>query len=179
MPHQHLADCQIRKARPDEYRELGQLIVDVYASVPGMATPEQQPGYYRKLLDVAGRAANPAISVFAAVSASGELLGSVDFIHDMAHYGSGGSAGTIENASGIRLLAVSPAARGMGIGKALTQHCIEQARTLGRNQVILHTTRAMQTAWAMYERMGFERFPEIDFTQGQLEVFGFSLSLMG
>lgn len=178
MPHQHPADYQIRKARPDEYRELGQLIVDVYASLPGMATPEQQPGYYRKLLDVAGRAANPAISVFAAVGTSGELFGSVDFIHDMAHYGSGGTAGTVPNASGIRLLAVSPAARGMGIGKALTLYCIEQARALGRSQIILHTTRAMLTAWTMYERMGFERSPEIDFTQGQLEVFGFSLSLV-
>jgi hypothetical protein len=35
----------------------------------------------------------------------------------------------------------------------------------------------MQTAWAMYERLGFVRFPEIDFRQGNLEVFGFQLSL--
>jgi len=29
----------------------------------------------------------------------------------------------------------------------------------------------------MYERLGFERFPEIDFRQEQLEVFGFRLQL--
>jgi hypothetical protein len=35
----------------------------------------------------------------------------------------------------------------------------------------------MQTAWAMYERLGFERFAAIDFRQGPLEVFGFVLAL--
>jgi hypothetical protein len=37
----------------------------------------------------------------------------------------------------------------------------------------------MQTAWAMYESLGFVRFPEIDFLQGSLEVFGFQLALAG
>lgn len=167
----------IRVAKPEEYAALGQMIADVYAALPGMPAPHEQPDYYNKLHDVATRAANPAINVYAAVSDTGELLGSVDFIHDMRHYGSGGTAGAVPNAAGIRLLAVNPATRGMGIGKALTQFCIDEARRLGRAHVILHTTRAMQTAWGMYERMGFERFPEIDFQQGKLEVFGFRLAL--
>jgi hypothetical protein len=41
----------------------------------------------------------------------------------------------------------------------------------------LHTTKAMPRAWAMYERMGFQRYVEIDFQQGSLEVFGFRLDL--
>ena len=43
---------------------------------------------------------------------------------------------------------------------------------------MLHTTRMMQTAWAMYERLGFVRFPEIDFRQGNLDVYGFQLNLL-
>ena len=31
----------------------------------------------------------------------------------------------------------------------------------------------------MYEGLGFVRFPEIDFRQGSLEVFGFLLNLDG
>ena len=69
------------------------------------------------------------------------------------------------------------AARGKGVGKALTQFCIERARKLGKARIVLHTTLMMQTAWAMYERLGFARFPEIDFRQGNLEVFGFQLAL--
>jgi ribosomal protein S18 acetylase RimI-like enzyme len=95
----------------------------------------------------------------------------------MKQYGSGGTASTIANAAGIRLLAVMPECRGQGIGKALTQFCIEQARELGKAKVILHSTKAMATAWTMYERMGFERLAEIDFKQGNLDVFGFRLNL--
>jgi DNA-binding HxlR family transcriptional regulator len=40
----------------------------------------------------------------------------------------------------------------------------------GRN-----TTRAMETAWRMYEQLGFRRSPDLDFRQGNLEVFGFEL----
>jgi hypothetical protein len=42
---------------------------------------------------------------------------------------------------------------------------------------VLHTTKAMQIAWAMYKALGFVRFPKIDFQQGNLAVFGFQLSL--
>jgi ribosomal protein S18 acetylase RimI-like enzyme len=59
----------------------------------------------------------------------------------------------------------------------MTRACIERAMAIGRARVILHTTRAMQTAWGLYERLGFERFVEIDFRQGELEVFGFRLTL--
>jgi ribosomal protein S18 acetylase RimI-like enzyme len=138
---------------------------------------DEQPEYYNLLLNVEKRVKNPAIHVFAAVSGSGELLGSVDFIDDMKQYGSGGTASAVPNAAGIRLLAVKPQCRGMGIGKALTQHCIRRAMDLGKSKVILHTTKAMETAWKMYEKMGFERFPELDFQQRTLEVFGFRLAL--
>ena len=90
-------------------------------------------------------------------------------------YGSGGIAGTITDAAGVRFLAVNDAHRGKGTGKALTRFCIERARALGKARLVLHTTRTMTSAWTMYEGLGFVRFPEIDFRQGDLEVFGFQL----
>jgi ribosomal protein S18 acetylase RimI-like enzyme len=167
----------IRKARPEEFSAVGHMAVEVYADLAGMPAIAEQPDYYNRLRDVGARASNPAITVYVATTEAGQLLGSVDFIDDMKHYGSGGSAGTVPDAAGVRLLAVRPECRRMGIGKQLTQFCIERALSMGRNSVILHTTRAMQTAWGMYERMGFNRFPEIDFMQGKLEVFGFQLDL--
>jgi GNAT superfamily N-acetyltransferase len=167
----------IRRCRPDEYASIGRLIVSAYAGLKGMPQPDEQPYYYAMLEDVGRRDRNPAISVFLAVSEYDEPIGSIDFIDDMTQYGSGGSAGGVRNAVGIRLLAVRPEWRGYGVGKALTRYCIELARMLGKERVVLHTTRVMQTAWGMYERMGFVRFPEIDFAQGSLEVFGFELAL--
>jgi ribosomal protein S18 acetylase RimI-like enzyme len=149
------------------------LVADVYASLSGMPGVDEQPGYYKMLREVEQRRS----TVFAAVDEAAELLGCVDFIDDMQHYGAGGTASRLPDAAGIRLLAVKPEWRGSGIGKALTGFCIERARSLGRSRVILHTTGAMQTAWGMYERLGFERLPEIDFSQGRLAVFGFQLAL--
>jgi ribosomal protein S18 acetylase RimI-like enzyme len=79
----------------------------------------------------------------------------------------------------VRLLAVEDAARGKGVGKALTLFCIDRAREIGKHRLVLHTTRVMQAAWAMYEGLGFVRFPDIDFRQGNLDVFGFRLNLAG
>lgn len=168
---------RIREAVPEEYSTIGRMIVEAYASLPGMPALDEQPEYYKLLADVGKRQANPAIHVLAAVDDAGSVLGSVDFIDDMKHYGSGGPAGAITDAAGIRLLAVRPECRGLGIGKALTLFCIERARGLGKSRVVLHTTRAMETAWGLYERLGFVRFPEIDFQQGRLDVFGFRMQL--
>jgi len=172
-------DIVIRQARADEYATLGKLLVGAYAALPGMPSPAEQPDYYAMLANVAARAAKPALVVFVALDEAEQLLGSVDFIEDMAQYGSAGTASSVTNAVGIRLLAVDNAFRGKGVGKALTQFCIDRAREFGKARIVLHTTQAMQTAWAMYERLGFARFPEIDFRQGNLEVFGFQLSLPG
>lgn len=177
MPSPGHGEYSIRQAHLAEFSLLGQLTVDAYASLLGMPTPAEQPDYYELLRDVGRRAHNPAISIFVAVSNSGELLGSVDFIADMKQYGSAGAANSIADAAGIRLLAVKPECRGRGIGRSLTAFCTGRARELGKSTVILHTTKAMATAWAMYERMGFRRCVEIDFKQGTLEVFGFWLHL--
>jgi ribosomal protein S18 acetylase RimI-like enzyme len=64
-----------------------------------------------------------------------------------------------------------------GAGKSLTRFCIEKARNAGKAWVVLHTTKIMQAAWTMYDGLGFVRFPEIDFRQGSLDVFGFRLDL--
>jgi GNAT superfamily N-acetyltransferase len=165
----------IRQARSDEHAALGRMLVSAYAALPGMPTVDEQPDYYATLTDVAGRAARPAWTIFVAVGPAGELLGSIDFIEDMQHCGSGGSAGAIADAAGVRFLAVNGAHRGKGAGKALTRFCISRARVLGKSRLVLHTTRVMTSAWAMYEGLGFVRFPEIDFRQGELEVFGFQL----
>ncbi|HEY1905934.1 MAG TPA: GNAT family N-acetyltransferase [Myxococcaceae bacterium] len=170
-------DVVIRLARPEDLPALGNLVADAYASLPGMPSPKEQPGYYAMVRDATARARTPGYEILAAVTRAGELVGSADFIGEIAHYGSGGDAPKRTDAAGIRLLAVAPSVRGQGIGRALTRECIQRARALGRAAVVLHTTRAMQTAWRMYEQLGFRRSPDLDFRQGALEVFGFELGL--
>lgn len=155
----------------------GELMVKVYSGLPGFPSPAEQPGYYGVLANIGRFADKPGARVLVAVSPEGDLVGGVVYFGDMTHYGSGGTATAARNASGIRLLGIDPRSRGKGSGRALAQACIDLARTAGHEQVILHTTQAMQVAWGLYERMGFERSADLDFSLQGLAVFGFRLDL--
>jgi len=167
----------IRDLRRDEYDALGKLMVKVYAHLDGFPKPEEQPAYYEMLANIGRFTENKDARVLVAVSEHGELVGGVVYFGDMAQYGSGGTATSVKNASGIRLLGIDPKFRGAGAGKALTNACIELAREKGHAEVVLHTTQAMRVAWGLYERLGFERSEDLDFSQQGLPVFGFRLKL--
>jgi GNAT superfamily N-acetyltransferase len=80
----------------------------------------------------------------------------------------------------VRLLAVAPPARGQGVAQALMAACIARARQSGAAALQLHTTDMMRTAMRLYERMGFARWPSLDFHPGpDLTVKGYRLDLGG
>jgi len=168
---------KIRIAKPDEYDLVGALMVQVYSQLDGFPSPKEQPTYYSLLSNVRLLAEKPDVELLVTASESGEITGAVVYFGDMQFYGSGGTATLERNASGFRLLAVSPAARGQGLGKLLTDSCILRAKSRKHENVIIHTTEAMQVAWKMYEQIGFERAEEFDFSQNGLNVFGFRLVL--
>lgn len=172
-----MSELLIRDVQPNEAKALGTIMVCAYGALEGFPSVDEQPGYYHRLANIGDYAAQPATRVLVAASRAGALLGGVVYFGDMRQYGAGGAAVQVPNASGIRLLAVAPKARGQGVGKALTCACIELAREAGHRRVILHSTRAMQVAWGMYERLGFKPASEMDFVWGRLPVFGFTLDL--
>ncbi len=167
----------IRDIDSAEHATLGSIMVKVYSELKGFPTPQQQPEYYQMLQNIGSLTQKPNTQVLVALDEDNQILGGVVYFSDMAQYGSGGTATSQKQASGIRLLAVRSDIQGGGVGKALTHHCIELAKTHGNKQVILHTTQAMQIAWGMYQRMGFVRDESLDFSQGELAVFGFRLEL--
>lgn len=167
----------IRKAQPEEFEEIGKLMVQVYSQLDGFPSALEQPEYYKTLANIGALTKKPATELLVAVSPEGKIAGAVVYFSDMKYYGSGGTASDEKNASGFRLLAVDPARRGQGIGKLLCETCIQKAKALKQEQVIIHSTTFMRIAWKMYERMGFERSKDLDFMQGELPAFGFRLRL--
>ena len=167
----------IRDLHPFEFDALGRLMVDVYSKLEGFPTPAEQPQYYELLANIGRFTEKPDTRVLVAVSPEGDLMGGVVYFGDMAQYGSGGTATSITNSSGIRLLGVDPRFRNAGAGRALTNECIRLARERGHSQVVLHTTQAMRTAWGLYERLGFTRSQDLDFSQQGFPVYGFRLRL--
>ena len=168
---------KVRNAEPSEYKEIGKLMVQVYAQLEGFPSETEQPEYYKMLANIGEAANKPGTELLVAVSAEDQITGAVVYFNDMKYYGSGGIATREQQASGFRLLAVDPSYRGLGIGKLLATDCIRRAKDKKLKQVIIHSTRAMQTAWRMYENMGFKRSEDLDFNQGDLPVFGFRLFL--
>jgi GNAT superfamily N-acetyltransferase len=167
----------VRNAKPDEFEEIGKLMVQVYSQLEGFPKETEQPDYYKMLANIGELTKNPETVLLVAVSPENKIAGAVVYFGDMKQYGSGGTATHEKNASGFRLLAVHPSARRHGIGKLLTNACIRKAKAENSGQMIIHTTMAMQTAWKMYESLGFKRSEDLDFMQGELPVFGFRLML--
>ncbi|MBL8045535.1 MAG: GNAT family N-acetyltransferase [Anaerolineales bacterium] len=78
----------------------------------------------------------------------------------------------------VRLLAVPPEQRGRGIGRALMEACLRQARAAGDEVITLHTIEVMEAALHLYERLGFVRAPHLDFSPAPgLTIHGYWLRL--
>jgi ribosomal protein S18 acetylase RimI-like enzyme len=101
-------------------------------------------------------------SVVLVAESAGAIVGTATLLTDAAHddhsWPPGGAV--------LRLLAVTPRARGRGIARALTGECIDRARDAGAAFVGLHTSAVMEAAQALYTTLGFERTPEHDFEPG-------------
>lgn len=167
----------IRNAKASEFETIGALLIDVYSALEGFPNREVHPTYYNYLENIGRHTENKAIELLVAISETNEILGCVVYFHDVKYYNSGGTVTKQKNCCGFRLLAVTTEARGLGIGKKLTNFCIDKAKKSTSDNLIIHTTNAMQIAWKMYDRMGFQRATDLDFVVGELEVFGFRYPL--
>jgi ribosomal protein S18 acetylase RimI-like enzyme len=162
---------RIRPARPEEYTPLGRLTVAAYRSLP--TEMPHQAVYDERLRDVATRATTSCVLV--AVGLDGELLGGVTYVSgpDDPY-----SEGLVEGEAGMRMLAVDPGRHGRGVGRALTQACLERARSDGRRRMVLHTGDWMASAKHLYESLGFGREPAIDFSPAPgIDLLGYAIEL--
>lgn len=144
----------IRRASSDELGAVGELTVAGYLTGPLSASDP----YLEALRDAAGRDVDSPVIV--AVDQNGVLLGTATWCPE------GSSAREIaEPGEGeFRMLTVHPAARGHGIGVQLVEHLLGLSREHGYSAMVLSSSPWMTTAHAMYERLGFRRTPERDWS---------------
>jgi GNAT superfamily N-acetyltransferase len=147
----------LREARPDDFDNVSRLMRDAYQQYENFLPPEAWKFYVEDMMDVRRRLDESQLIV---AELDGQLAGTVTLYLDAGHLSQGGWPG---GWAGIRLLAVHPAYRGRGIGRALMEECIRRCRDQGIATIGLHTTEMMDVARRMYEKMGFVRLPEFDF----------------
>jgi ribosomal protein S18 acetylase RimI-like enzyme len=145
----------VRPAGPRDFDAVGELTVAAYAGAGQLGSGD----YARALRDVAARVDQGEVLV-AQDEDSGELLGTVTFVLPGSELAELSRPGEAE----FRMLAVAPAAQGRGVGEALVRACVQRARTVGASALVLYTRDFASAARRLYERLGFVRTPELDWT---------------
>ncbi len=144
----------VRRARRGDYAAIGEVTVAAYAEfTQGRADP-----YVAKLADAETR--DLEAELWVAVDPDDEVLGTVT----VSPQGSPWREIAVEDEGEFRMLAVAPSARGRGIGLALAQHCVDRFREEGSPAVVLSSLVEMTAAHRLYERLGFARLPERDWS---------------
>ena len=149
-------DLIIRPALDSELDDAGHLTAESF--ITDGHTP-RGGDYEPRLRDGRDRARHAELLV-AVDPETGALLGSVTFAPPDSPY-----ADLARGQEGeFRMLAVRPAARGRGVGEALVRACLDRARELGLTRVVMSTQESMVHAHRIYERLGFVRTPERDWS---------------
>lgn len=159
---------EIRPARADEIDRIGDLTATVYVA-GGFVSPNGT--YVRKLRNAALRAREAELVV---ALNDGEPTGTVTY----CRHGSSWAQLTVPGEAEFRMLAVVPAARGLGLGEALVRHCIRRAREDGCTVLRLSTEPIMHAAHRIYHRLGFVRTPERDWRpEAGVDLLTYALAL--
>ncbi|GAA4051886.1 hypothetical protein GCM10022282_11040 [Agromyces indicus] len=149
------AGVRIRLMRDDEAASVGRLVRQAYAG-----DYELSEDYLAEIEAVADRARDHEVWV-AEDAASGALLGTVTTPRPGERLSAVARDG---DELDFRFLGVAAAARGRGVGERLVHHVTALAADRGLRRVVLNTGRQMIAAQRLYERLGFERLLEREFT---------------
>ena len=154
-------DIRIREAGAEELDEVEDLVKTAYREFQ----PLMPEAAWNRWMDNISETLHAPEGMVLVMEHRGEIEGAVKFYPDarQAHQGQWPAGAGL-----IRLLAVSPASRGRGYGRLLTQACLKRARELSIPTIFLYTGTFMAAARHLYEKLGFKRAPEFDRDPGPI-----------
>lgn len=148
------AETVVRVARDEDYDAVGELCVEAYD-----AAHQLEPGspYAATLVDARGRASDSLVLV---AERDGQLVGTVTICLPGSESREIGRDDEVE----FRFLAVAPSAQRTGVADSLMAAIEEHAVEVGARRLAICVRDTNTGAAAMYERRGFVRVPERDWS---------------
>lgn len=137
---------KVRQALSADFRSVDDLLETVY--VGEGYTSADRGGALRSVAD-----RSQACTIMVATNDDGVVVGTVTLITSQNSYAQIRG----ETEAEVRLLAVSPEARGGGAGAALMHCCMERSKAAGFERLVLSTQTTMVAAHRLYERLEFAR----------------------
>ncbi len=149
---------QVTPDQTSRLAEIGELTALAYLA-DGLVDPAHP--YVPELKDAAARAQHAILLMMTeGADGQGTVLGTITVVAAGTQFSELAQEGEFE----LRMLAVSPLARGKGVGRTLATAAIERARQEGASRIVLSTMENMTIAHGLYERLGFVREESRDWT---------------
>jgi len=166
-PSPDTAALSLEPAVPADHEAIAHLTVGVY--LDEQLASER---YALQLADVAGRADRSELLVVR--DTDGRVVASVALVLD----GDFGEVTESDDEAAFRMLVVDPVVRGRGVGELLVRACLDRARAAGKRRMVLSTDPRMAAAHQLYERLGFTRLPERDWSPApEVDLLVYALDL--
>jgi GNAT superfamily N-acetyltransferase len=146
----------VRAAVPADYPAIRDVVIAAYRQYADLIAHDIFSPYLADVLDLETHARHGRLLV---VEVDERIRGFAAFYPDATVQGVGWPPGW---ASG-RALAVHPAARSLGVARALLATVERLAREAGAPVFAFHSSSFMTDAISWYERLGYLRAPEFDF----------------
>jgi ribosomal protein S18 acetylase RimI-like enzyme len=146
---------EIRRATPDDLDAVGRVTVAAYTPYLAAAA---DTGYVEHLRNAVRR--YQEAELYVAVDDDGTVIGSVTSCPAGSPWRELATPGEGE----FRMLAVDPGAQGRGVGRALVERVLAGFRADGSRGVVLCSMSTMTAAHHLYERLGFARAADLDWS---------------
>lgn len=162
-----LAWDMVRYAEPAEFDDVADLLLRANREYRGVLPDSIYRAYTEGLRALA---TNPELHddcELLVVGGCNALMGTVTFFPDAGAEGVGLPKGW----AGLRALAVDPTARGLGLGRRLSEAAIGRARAIGAPVICLHNAAFQAPARKLYVDLGFVRCPQYDFDAADVPAF--------
>lgn len=168
-------NIRVREVQPEEIAQVLEVVLRAYEQyeqeLPGQLWEQYRASIQASIIE---NQPHPPHAHLVAEQ-DGRIIGSVQlFLSSEEAYGRAELG--IESPI-IRLLSVSPEARGRGVATLLIQESVQRAIGLRASSLYLHTSDMMQSAVKLYERLGFERAYDKEFYNGHVLVKSYRLRL--